>query len=199
MCCVIDQVRDGLLLRHPTRHDQLGQYSCRESYLSPCCNGFSTAKMRCKPFLRFIITSFEGRFCLEGRLAPSNSPGRFGSFKYPHGLSHGGIRMSRRSRPAAWLILLGKIWAHGQRPLYAPTTRPWPVGQHSLASGTTFDSECEWVWWSGATAPLPGTEERWVHIIGFADAPTPAVAQPRKASSDNASGVGCFAAVGADP
>ena len=36
---------------------------------------------------------------------------------------------------------------------------------------------------SGAMRHCPGTEERWVHIIGFADAPTPAVAQPRKASS----------------
>ena len=35
--------------------------------------------------------------------------------------------------------------------------------------------------------------------IGFADAPKPAAAQPRKAKSDNASGVGCFAAVGAEP
>ena len=44
-----------------------------------------------------------------------------------------------------------------------------------------------------------GTEEWWVHIIGFADAPTPVVAQPRKANSDNARGVGCIAAVGVKP
>ena len=33
---------------------------------------------------------------------------------------------------------------------------------------------------SGAPAPRPDAEGRWAHTIGFADAATPAVAQPRR-------------------
>ena len=63
-------------------------------------------------------------FCFEGGLlfrgvTPSNSPGRFG---YAFGVT-------RRSRPAALLILRSKIWADRLWRLYPPTTRPWPVGQ----------------------------------------------------------------------
>ena len=56
--------------------------------------------------------SFEG-----GLGAPSNSPSLW-------------LRLRRGNASLAAcgaLILRSKIWAHGQRPLYAPTTRPWPV------------------------------------------------------------------------
>ena len=44
-----------------------------------------------------------------------------------------------------------------------------------------------------------GTEGRWARATAIGHAPTPAVAQPRKASSDNASGVNAQAREGEGP
>ena len=81
------------------------------------------------------------------------------------------LGVTRRSRPAALLILLGKIWAHG----LGHYTRP-PQGL-----GRSFDFRLtpstfrfrtlhfvlaqEWRY-----APRPGTEGDFAHTIGFADA-----------------------------
>ena len=88
-------------------------------------------------------------FCFLGGGRPLKLPRSRGCFASGE--------VTPRSRPAALLILRGKIWADRRSRLYPPTTRPWPVGRLSPASAPL--RSCLFARWLGALRPALRT--RW--------------------------------------